>query len=178
MARWVALLRGVNVGGNKKVPMKELAAMVEGLGHGDVQTYLQSGNVAFTAAKGTEAHLVAQLERAIVETFAFESKVILRNGKQLDALVAGNPFAATAATDPTKVAVHFLRDNVKAAEVPPTPDGIAEEVVVDGRHIYVSYPNGQGRTQLDDRYWRRYPTGMVSTARNWRTVEALRDLTS
>lgn len=175
MDTWVALLRGVNVGGNNKVPMKPLAGALEALGHTRVRTYLQSGNVVLDTDEGDGPEVAAAVSSCIADTFGLTIGVVVRSPRELQRVVERNPFLAEA-EDPTKVVVNFLAEAVQAKDLPAIPEDAVEEVRLDGLHLYVSYPDGQGRSKLDHRYWGKFPK-VLSTARNWRTVLALHDLT-
>ncbi len=172
--RVAALLRGINIGPNKRIAMADLRGIVESLGHTDVETYLQSGNVVFTAVgKGDNA---AQLEAAIAQATGHDVPVVLRTGDELAKIVEKNPYPVT---DPTRVVVAFLGEKIDPARL-----GLGEldayapdELTVAGREIYVSVPNGQGRSKLMEALVKqRLPTTV--TVRNWRTVEALAKLTA
>jgi uncharacterized protein (DUF1697 family) len=172
--RVAALLRGINIGPNKRIAMPALRSLVEGLGHTDVETYLQSGNVVFTpSGKGDHE---ARLSAAIAEATGHDVAVVLRTGKELAQVVSANPYPVD---DPTKVVVAFLDREVELGQLelgdlaPYLPD----ELTLHGREIYVSVPNGQGRSKLMEALVkRRLPVTL--TVRNWRTVEALARLTA
>jgi uncharacterized protein (DUF1697 family) len=172
--RVVALLRGINLGPNKRIAMPALREIVESLGHSDVETYLQSGNVVFTP-RGRGDH-VAELSDAIAEATGLQVPVVVRTGKELAKVVAGNPYPVD---DPTRVVVGFLGEEVDLAAL-----GISDpaahapdELTLVGRDLYVSVPNGQARSKLmEELTKRRQPTTL--TVRNWRTVTALADLTA
>lgn len=152
--------------------MAELRAIVESLGHTDVETYLQSGNVVF-AAHGRGDH-AARLSAAIAAATGHEVPVVIRNGNELAAVVDQNPYPVD---DPTRVVIAFLGEPVELSQLglgdltPYLPD----ELTLSGREIYVSVPNGQGRSKLMEALVKpRLPTTV--TVRNWRTVEALAKL--
>jgi uncharacterized protein (DUF1697 family) len=173
--RVAALLRGINLGPNKRIAMPALRTLVESLGHTDVETYLQSGNVVFTPAKGGR-DVAAGLERAIAEATGHDVPVLVRTGKELAQVVKANPYPVD---DPTKVVVAFLGEEIEPAEL-----GLAElesyapdELTRIGRELYVSVPNGQGTSKLMLALTKpRQPT--IVTVRNWRTVEALAEMTA
>ena len=172
---WVALLRGINVGGRKPVPMSELRALFECLGHRQVSTYVQSGNVVFRT-DGEEPALVAGLESALRETFGFDATVVMRSGDELALVARTHPFAANE-PDPAKLHVFFLADAPSAEAVVgfETDRFAPDTLVVVGREAYVHYPNGRGRSTLTiDRVERAL--GTVATGRNWRTVGKLVEL--
>ena len=172
--RHVSLLRGINVGGHNLVSMARLRALYEALGCEEVATYLQSGNVVFTPrGKGDHA---ARLSAAIAKETGHDVAVLLRTGKELQKIVDANPYPVS---DPTKVVVAFLGEELELGQLelgdlePYLPD----ELTVHGRELYVSVPNGQGRSKLMEALVkRRLPTTI--TVRNWRTVEALAQMTA
>ena len=172
--RVAALLRGINIGSSKRVSMPELRGIVESLGHSDVETYLQSGNVVFTPAKGAGRDLASGLERAIGKATGLDVPVLVRTGRELAKVVSANPYAVD---DPTKVVVAFLGKAVKPAQLGLGDlDGYApDELMQVGKELFVSVPNGQGRSKLMEALTKkRLPT--VVTVRNWRTVAALAEL--
>jgi uncharacterized protein (DUF1697 family) len=173
--RLAALLRGINIGPSKRISMPALREIVESLGHADVETYLQSGNVVFTPGhRGDD--LAAELEAAIRDATGLEVPVLIRSGGELAAVVAANPYPVD---DPTRVVVAFLGESVGPAEFGLGDlEGYApDELTQVGRELFVSVPNGQGRSKLMEALTkRRQPT--VVTVRNWRTVAALADLTA
>jgi uncharacterized protein (DUF1697 family) len=169
MSTHVALLRGINVGGRTKVPMKELRALFETMGFTNVTTYVQSGNVVFDA---TAAPKAGAIQARIAEAFGFDVAVVLRTAKELAAVMAANPFPADAA----KVHVVFLH---KA----PVPSAFAkvdaavfapEEFALGRKELYLHLPNGVGRSKLAAALVRQAPP--EATMRNWRTVETLVEL--
>jgi uncharacterized protein (DUF1697 family) len=172
--RVVALLRGINLGPNKRIAMPALREIVESLGHTDVETYLQSGNVVF-APRGRGDH-TAELSEAIAEATGHEAPVVVRTGKELAKLVDRNPYPVD---DPTRVVVAFLGKKVELAALGISdPASYApDELTLVGRDLYVSVPNGQARSKLmEELTRRRQPTTL--TVRNWRTVEALAAMTA
>jgi uncharacterized protein (DUF1697 family) len=175
MPVYVALLRGVNVGGARKLPMKELAPALSGLGLEDVVTYIQSGNVVFRAPAGARTKLVSQVERRIEDVFGLDVTVMLRTPAQLAKLIDANPFD----DDVSKLHVAFLdRKPTKAAVAKLDPGrSPPDEFAVKGTEIYLHFPNGSGRTKLGGEYFER-TLGVRATARNWRTVTKLLELAS
>ena len=172
--RVAALLRGINIGPNKRISMPALRELVESLGHTDVETYLQSGNVVFTP-KGKGDH-AARLSAAIAKETGHDVAVLVRTAKDLAKVIEANPYPVS---DPTKVVVGFMEDEVELGQLglgdlgPYLPD----ELTAHGRELYVSVPNGQGRSKLMEALVkRRLPTTI--TVRNWRTVEALAGMTA
>jgi uncharacterized protein (DUF1697 family) len=150
--------------------MSDLRVLVEGLGHSDVETYIQSGNLVFASSGGTAATVAKGIEKAIRARFGFEVAVLLRTKAQLTAVVKGNPFP----TDAPKVHVAFLTAAPKAAAVKtidPAPFA-PDEFTVKGKEIYLHLPNGMGRAKLNPAFFER-KLGVTATARNWATVNKL-----
>jgi uncharacterized protein (DUF1697 family) len=174
--RAVALLRGINIGPSKRVSMRVLRELVESLGHRDVETYLQSGNVVFTPASGSRGNLGPAIEAAIADATGLEVPVLVRDGGELAGIVSANPYPVV---DPTRVVVAFLGEAVDPALLGLDDLGryAPDELTQIGRELFISVPNGQGRSQLMGALTgRRLPT--VVTVRNWRTVVALAELTA
>lgn len=171
MTRYVALLRGVNVGGKNVLPMAELRAIFAGAGCVEVVTCIQSGNVVFGASGECVAGLPAAMEGAIADRFGIRSPVVLRSAEEMRGVLAGNPFAG--APEET-LHVYFLRDWPSAAAVkgldPERSTG--DSFAVKGREIYLYLPAGMARTKLTNVYFDR-ALGTVCTARNWKTVGRL-----
>jgi uncharacterized protein (DUF1697 family) len=159
--RQIALLRGVNVGGNKKVEMARLRALLERLGYTDVRTYVNSGNVVFTGPRRSEKHL----EQAIAAEFGFDVPVVLRSRDELAAVVQANPLRDVA-QDPSRYLVVFCADEA-ATDLDPA-DFVPETFCIAGREAYLWAPGGIADSELA-----KWSFGAKSTARNWRTVEKL-----
>ncbi len=165
MTTYVALLRGINVGGNRKLPMADLRECATGCGFDDVATYIQSGNLLFTTARTDLDGIAADLEAAIEAKVGFRPPVILRTAAELAAIVASPPFPAE------HLHVVFLADP-PTAPLPDTSAYAPEAAMAIGREVYLYLPGGMGRSKLaaDSARWK--PT-VVGTARNWRTVTTL-----
>jgi uncharacterized protein (DUF1697 family) len=174
---YVAFLRGVNLGPARRVQMGALRQLLDDHGHGNVSTYLQSGNIVLEsplAAGKLEQTLEEQLETAL----GFEVDVLVRTGKELAAILELSPLRKVA-TDPTRYLVTFLRakppksvvSRLEAAEVAP------EQVVAAGRELYSWHPGGVGRSELA-KLLQPKSLGISASGRNWRTVEHLAGLAS
>jgi uncharacterized protein (DUF1697 family) len=178
MARWIALLRGINVGGNKKVPMAQLRELMEGLGHGAVRTYVQSGNVVFTAADPGAAPEAAgrAIEAAIEAAFGFGSAVTIRTRDELAAVIASDPFADVV-DHPSRYHVLFLSGEGDASSLAELDRAAfePERFALRGRELYLWTPEGIGRSPLAQRLTERR-IGARATARNWRTVTTLLEM--
>ncbi len=178
MHTWAALLRGVNVGGRARVPMGELTEVLGSLGHENIVTYIQSGNVVFHGRSGDRAAVGAALEQAIAERFGLSVTVMLRTPAELGAIARANPFPAAEKT-PAKLHVVFL-DGVPDAPAVAALDperSAGDRFAVSGSEIYLELPSGAGRTKLTlDWFERRL--GVRGTARNWNTLVKLIELSS
>jgi uncharacterized protein (DUF1697 family) len=171
---WVGLLRAVNVGGNNKVPMAELRAVLDDLGLGPVQTYIQSGNVVFRAPKPGRDALAARMEQAIESVFSVATPVILRTAAEVQAVIDAHPFG----DDTSTTYVSFLATKPSAAAVralEAEAGGSGEEALVRGSDLYLRYPQGVQDAKLTGPRLARL-TGVPGTVRNWRTVTRLAEL--
>ncbi len=172
--RCVALLRGINLGPHKRMSMKDLVAVFEKCGCREVTTYIQSGNVAFTApAGGIDA---ATIEAQIAKRFGFEAPVVLRTAEELEAVIAANPYPKCD-QEKDRPHVSFLAEEPMAENValldPMRSPG--DSFTVLGREVYLLFPTGLANNKLTSQYFdSRLKT--VGTARNWRTVLALAEL--
>jgi uncharacterized protein (DUF1697 family) len=173
MPRYIALLRGINVGGNKKVPMAALRTVLEGLGCTGVATLLQSGNAVLTSKEKSAPRVAAQIEKAILAEVGFDVSVVIRTRDEWADVIRRNPMPGA-----EKDASRFV---VFALSKAPDPKRIAEldakkylpdEMVFSGRELYVRFPKGMGRSKLFT-LLSGPKLGVVATARNWRTVTKL-----
>lgn len=176
---YAALLRGINVGGNKTLPMAELRALLTGLGHGAVRTYLQSGNTFFTSDRDDEAAIAGELRRAIAARFGFDVEVLVRDHEYLTAVVEACPFPA-ASLQGKQLHVTYFSEPVDAARFASLDAErfLPEELRLGDRALYLYAPDGLGRSPLADALARSGPPkGVVATSRNWNTVLKLVELT-
>ncbi|MET0596109.1 MAG: DUF1697 domain-containing protein [Polyangiaceae bacterium] len=173
---YVALLRGINVGGNYKLPMKDLAAMFAKMGCTDVKTYIQSGNVIFRADDSVAARVPQAIAKAIADRSGMKIPVVVRKATELRKIAENNPFLARA-TDESRLYVYFLADRPAKTETQKLDPARSppDEFIVKGSEIYLHCPNRFGGTKLTNAYFDS-KLGTVSTARNWRTVLKLVDL--
>jgi uncharacterized protein (DUF1697 family) len=176
---YVALLRGINVGGKAKLPMRELSAIFAASGATNVQTYIQSGNVVFEAGSEAAAGAcVARVTAEIARVYGYPGRIVLRSAKEMRACLAGNPFAGAAASEDA-LHVYCLAHQPDAGAVKGLDPGRSspDEFVVRGREIYLFLPGGMARTKLSNVYFDS-KLKTVSTARNWRTVGKLVEMMS
>jgi uncharacterized protein (DUF1697 family) len=171
--KYVALLRAVNVGSRNRVSMPKLKALLESHGYEDVVTYLQSGNVVLRSGDGAAA-TAAALERAIAD-LGVTSKVLLRTPADLRKIASANPFACPV-DDARKLLVVFLSRRPAGVSKLDPDRSPPDEFSVRGREIYLHLPNGFARSKLTVPYFER-ALGVEATARNWKTVLSLVELT-
>jgi uncharacterized protein (DUF1697 family) len=171
-ARHVLLLRGINVGPHRRIPMADLRARLEQAGYADVATYVQSGNVVLSA-DGTPDEVAAAVGRLISENFGFDVPVLARTRDQLAAVVAHDPIDGAAA-DPKRYQVTFLT-------AAPSPEALqrlrtrateSERIAVHGRELYSWHPDGIARSKLASALTVK-ELGAGATARNWTTITTL-----
>ena len=180
MTTYAALLRGINVGGSKKVPMAELRALMEGLGHDGVRTHLQSGQAVFTAGHGDEESLAAELAQAIQKHFGFAVDVIVRDHAYLRAVAEACPFPA-AELEARQLHVTYYSapvDEARFADIDRAAF-LPEEFRLGDRALYLYAPDGLGRSKLAEQLSRRrLNKGVIATSRNWNTVVKLVEMTA
>jgi uncharacterized protein (DUF1697 family) len=171
--RYVALLRGINLGKARQVGMPRLVEVLAARGHENVRTHLRSGNVVLDSPLG-EKELATDLSTAIGKEFGFEVPVVVRTGAEMVAVVTGDPFA-TVATDPARYLVTFMAEPPDPAAVDALPPAEGGDFLVRGRELYLWLPDGIQNTPLASWKWDRL-LGRPGTSRNWNTVVRLADL--
>lgn len=173
---FVALLRGINVGGRNRIPMAQLRSICAGINCQEIQSYIQSGNLVFTSLSWAEA-LEQGLERAIGQAFPFSVPVIVRRASSWSRYVKGNPFPNESKKEANRVLLSL-------SKLPPRADAASElqqrairgdRVVKKDDAIWIHCPNGVGRSNLTPAMLDRY-VGSPVTARNWRTVLKLDEM--
>jgi uncharacterized protein (DUF1697 family) len=170
---YLALLRGINVGGKNRLPMKDLVALFVSAGCGDVRTYIQSGNVIFRAGPGITTRLPGLITTEIGTRFGYQVPVVLRTTDQIGKVIDNNPFRKAGIAEET-LHVFFLADmpdSHRVADLDPgrsPPDAFA----LSGQEIYLHLPNGVAGSKLTNQYFDS-KLGTTSTGRNWRTVTQL-----
>ncbi len=177
-ATHVALLRGINVGGKNRLPMKDLSAIFRAAGCSRVETYIQSGNVIFQAPERSASRIPSLVAVAIQERLGLSVPVVTRTAAELQQTVGNNPLLRAGA-DPETLHVAFLAEQPAAARVaaldlrrsPP------DEFVVSGREVYIRCPKGIGGSKLTNAYFDS-KLATISTLRNWRTVLKLLEMTT
>lgn len=171
----IALLRGINVGGHHKLPMRELVALLEGLNLTNVKTYIQSGNVVFQSARRDLPALAQEIGAAIGEHHGFVPKIMLLSLADWETAVSQNPFPAAEENHKT-LHFYFLES------APPNPDLALLESLKSEREqfelidmvFYLHAPDGIGRSKLAAKVEKGL--GVAATARNWRTVSKIMEM--
>jgi uncharacterized protein (DUF1697 family) len=175
MTTLIALLRGINIGGNHPLPMKDLSALLEGIGMRDVRTYIQSGNVVFRCDLKNKAALAAKISSAIETRHGFAPQVLLLDAAELRKAIADNPYPEAEA-DPKSLSLLFL------AEAPQHPDlksleaikTASERFKLVGKVFYLHAPEGFGRSKLAAQAEKLL--GVAASGRNWNTVCKLAEM--
>ncbi|HML06403.1 MAG TPA: DUF1697 domain-containing protein [Methanobacterium sp.] len=169
--KYIALLRGINVGGKKRIKMADLVEALEPLGLENVKTYLQSGNVIFEYDSIDSDEIARNIEDKISQTFGISVNVIIRTESELERVINTNPFIKKPNIELDKLHVTFLKE---------LPDFIAldlnksenEKFEVIDREIYLYLPNGYGRTKLTNNIFEK-KLKTTATTRNWKTTNKL-----
>ena len=172
MNTYIALLRGINVGGNNKLPMKALTTLLETLGLQQVKTYIQSGNVVFQSERTDNAALAKEITAAIAQAHGFAPQVFLLDAQALAAALAANPFPEGTG-EPKSLHLFFLdsmppQPNLAALEAVKAPN---ERFALIDQVFYLHAPDGIGRSKLAESVGKG--VGVSITARNWRTVSTI-----
>ncbi len=168
----VALLRGINVGGNRKVPMADLRALGESLGLKSVATYIQSGNLVCVSSLTPD-----QLERAIEKHFGFEVPVIVRTGDQWAAYARGSAYPEAETERPNLLHLGLSKRPVAPAAMAQLQSKMAthERVTVLRDALWLDFSEGVARSKLSPAVLDR-AVGSTVTARNWKTVVQLNQM--
>ena len=171
MSSHIALLRGINVGGARKIAMPALLALLKDLGLDNAKSLLQSGNLVFQSDGKSAAALEKLLETEALKRLALNTDFIVRTGPEWARIIDRNPFPEEAKTDPSHLVVVFLKTAASKSACEALRKAITgpELIRFDGRQAYVIYPDGIGRSRLTNTLIEA-KLGMRGTARNWNTV--------
>jgi uncharacterized protein (DUF1697 family) len=178
MSNYIAMLRGINVGGHCIIKMEQLRASFAALGFSNVKSYIQSGNVVFEATNDSAVNLPEKIAQMILRDFGFSVPVFLRTSKEMEEVIKRNPLLKLPGIDQSKLHVTFL-----AGEPPKTaPASLqplaakSEQFCVVGREIYLYCPDGYGITKLSNTAIEK-KLSVGATTRNWKTVHTLLAMT-
>lgn len=171
MTTFIALLRGINVGGHKLVAMSDLRDFLTGLGMADVRSLLQSGNLVFRSDARSPAALERLLEAEAKKRLDLETEFLVRTAREWEGIIARNPFPREAKTNPGRLLVVVLKDAPDAKQVKALQAAITgpEVVKVQGREAFIVFPEGIGRSRLASTLIEK-KLGTRGTGRNWNTV--------
>jgi uncharacterized protein (DUF1697 family) len=177
MPIYISLLRGINVGGHKRIKMELLRTSFEKLGFEQVQTYIQSGNVIFKSAKLSPSKLSKRIEETMLSDFGFPVSVVTRTVGEMAETVGNNPFLKERDIDLEKLHVMFLSDAPAAAALKKVAELVAapDQSRCLGKAIYLYLPNGAAGSNLMKSPLDRL-LSVVTTTRNWRTVNAIHQM--
>jgi uncharacterized protein (DUF1697 family) len=175
MKYFIALLRGINVSGQKQIKMAELKTLFENIGFKNVETYIQSGNVIFASKEKSIKKLEDKISSGIKNKFGFDVQVIVIISSEIEYILKTNPFLKKKDADKLYVTFLSIIPSVENVEKLNSVNYLPEEYVIDGRYIYLFFTNGYGRAKLNNNYFEN-KLKVFCTTRNWKTVVALSDL--
>lgn len=178
MKKYISLLRGINVSGQKKILMADLKFLYEGVGFNDVITYIQSGNVVFSSSLKSEVKLKEILEQAIEKKYKFHVPVLVTSLGDFKGILEGLPFKSIdPIKDATKFLITFLSNEPTKADVASLQECVnkPERLEVVDRSVYLHCPNGYGRSKLSNAFIER-KLKLSATTRSLKTVQKLYDL--
>jgi uncharacterized protein (DUF1697 family) len=179
MPAYIAMLRGVNVTGHNSIKMEQLRRLCTGLGFQRVETYVQSGNIVFQAKIENPAVLSKRIGESILDSFGFETPVIVRSSKEVENVVENNPFLKEKNVDSSKLHVTFLSEGPQNSSLKRL-EGLAtgqDRFYPASREIYLYCPGGYGRTMLSNNAIEKM-LSVTATTRNWRTTNVLLEMVS
>ena len=172
MTIFLSILRGINVSGQKKVPMAELKSLYEELNLKNITTYIQSGNVIFKNQNAKD--LSQKIEKKIFEKYNFNVPVIIRTTNEMQVLINENPFLKEKNIDPDKLHITYLAENPKQENIENLKkyNYQPDRFFISGKEVYLFCPNGYGSTKLTTNFFENKLKVPAST-RNWRTTNEL-----
>lgn len=176
MNPYISMLRGINVGGQKKVRMAELKSLYESLGFTNVETYVQSGNVVFDSEEQDANKMADAIEKQIENTFGFAIPVQVRSADDFQRVIESHPFRDE---EPVRVLVTFLKESpnpLKLEKLSHYEDKV-DQYAIGEQEIFLFCPGGYGNTKLSNTFFEKM-LEVTATTRNWRTVNKLYEMAS
>jgi uncharacterized protein (DUF1697 family) len=179
MTQYISILRGINVGGNRKVLMTDLKKLCQNLGLQNVQTYIQSGNVIFDSnLNESSVGLEEKIQQAIAETYSFDVPVIVRTAEEISISVANNPFWKEKEADIERLHLTCLKkvpspellEKIKLFQFLP------DRYEIIGKDVFIFCSVGYSDSKLTNQFFES-KLGVPGTTRNWKTVMRLHELT-
>ena len=177
MQTFISLLRGINVGGHKKIKMAELREHYASLGFANVRSYIQSGNLVFESELTDQAEIARLIAEKIMAVYGFDVKIVMRNLEEYDAAIAANPFLDRGEEDLRKIIVMFAGSPIPEdwrEKVPEFPNS-TDELTVIGKEFFLYCPDGYRNTKYTHALLER-KLKIDVTARNWRSVLKIREI--
>jgi uncharacterized protein (DUF1697 family) len=178
MNKYISILRGINVSGQKKIKMADLKSLYESLDFQNVLTYIQSGNVIFETSVENTDDLKITIEKAIEEKYKFHVPVEIRTNHEIENIISNCPFVSVnLAEEGTKVLVTFLSSEPQEVMTSEIQKYVIapEKLVVQGKEVYLYCPNGYGKSKLSNNFLEK-KLKVEATTRNWKSVHKLHEL--
>ena len=177
MKKYISLLRGINVSGQKLIKMIELKALYESMTFENVNTYIQSGNIVFQSKIDNISELTELIEGEVESRFGFYVKTFIRTPGDVQQVIDKNPFLLEPATDPSGLYVCFLENHpaLDKAHMLDSVGANSEKVILAGGEIYLYYPNGFGKSKWTNNFFEK-KLCLNATTRNWKTVLKLAEM--
>ena len=174
MPIYIAMLRGINVSGQKIIKMEKLRASFETLGFSRVRTYVQSGNVIFQASKTSSYILSKSIEGKILSDFGFSVPLLLRSSDEMKKIANDNPFLKDRGIDHSKLHITFMSELPAKAALGKLDslNAVPDQFRIKGQEVYLYCPNGYGRSKLSNTTFEKL-LSVQATTRNWKTVKTL-----
>lgn len=174
MGKFVALLRGINVSGQKKIKMSDLKILFEELSFTNVGTYIQSGNVLFKSSTTNKKSLRNKIEKEIAGKFGFRVQVIIKTPDELGYALKNNPFLNNKTNDIERIYFTFLSDAPAQEKIQKLKevDSSSEKYILDGTTIYLFFPNGYGNAKMNNNFFEK-KLKVSATTRNYKTVKTI-----
>lgn len=177
MKTYIAILRGINVSGQKKIKMADLKIYLEELSFQNVQTYIQSGNIIFKYKSTNAVSLERMIEKKILEKYGFNVPTLVKTPDEIEYVIKNNPFLKDKKKATDRMYVTFLsempeKDNVKNLK---DFNYNPEEYILDGKNIFFYSPNGYGNAKMNNNFFEK-KLKVDATTRNWKTVNKLFEL--
>jgi len=178
MTKFIALLRGINVSGQKQIKMPDLKSLFEESGFQNIETYIQSGNVIFTSKEKLPEKLEQKISLAIKRKFGFDVQIIVLTPEEIEYVLNNNPFIKKK-KESKKLYVTFLAKSPSNENINKLNaiDYSPEEYIIDGRYIYLFVPNGYGKAKLNNNFFES-KLNVSATTRNWKKVNKMFELST
>lgn len=177
MPKYISMLRGINVSGQKIMKMEDLRALYESLGFNAVTSYIQSGNVIFQSEILDTGVLSKTIEDKIKSYYGFQVPVVIRTHDELDKIINNNPYITKRDEDISKLSILFLKTPppLKTFDELPETGPNNEEFIVAEKELYLFFPEFYGKSKWNNNFFEK-KAGIAVTTRNWRTVLKLHEL--